>query len=423
MEGAMKAYLYSADIYLPARDKVDLDKWACVACDQYTSEHEYWNGLYDYVKDAPSTLHLILPEAFLDKTDALVPKINARMREYLDMGAIELSLDAMIYLEREQADGRIRRGIVGAIDLEEYDFHKGSKTLVRATEGTVLDRIPPRLRVRRGAPIELPHIMMLIDDPDCTVIEPIAKKSGEYKKAYDLELMGGGGHAHGYFVDKADVGAINNALSVLATCEEMNKKYGVSAEPLLFAIGDGNHSLATAKSLYEEIKSEIGEAAAKNHPARYALCEMVNLHDAALDFEPIYRVLFGVNAEKIARDLKKHLDGLCGDASAQEFKLVWNGGETTLCCENPSSQLAVGTLQDILDGYVAENGIEIDYVHGEDSVRALCQKPDTVGILFDGMSKDMLFKTVILDGALPRKTFSMGHAHDKRYYIECRKIK
>ena len=419
----MKTYLYSADIYLPARDKVDLDKWACVACDQYTSEREYWNGLYDYVKDAPSTLHLMLPEAFLDKTDALVPKINARMREYLDVGVIELAPDTMIYLEREQADGRIRRGIVGAIDLEEYDFHKGSVTLIRATEGTVLDRIPPRLSIRRGATIELPHIMMLIDDPDCTVIEPIAKKSGEYKKAYDLELMGGGGHAHGYFVDKADVVAINNTLSALATCEEMNKKYGVSAEPLLFAIGDGNHSLATAKALYEEIKTEIGCEAAKDHPARYALCEMVNLHDDALDFEPIYRVLFGVSAERFVSDLAKHLDGLLGDASEQEFKVVWNKGETTLCCKTPISQLAVGTLQDFLDGYVAENGIEIDYVHGEESVRALCQKPDTVGILFDSMSKDMLFKTVILDGALPRKTFSMGHAHDKRYYVECRKIK
>lgn len=419
----MKTYLYSADIYLPARDKVDLDKWACVACDQYTSEREYWNGLYDYVKDAPSTLHLMLPEAFLDKAEGLVPEIHARMREYLDVGVIELAPDTMIYLEREQADGRIRRGIVGAIDLEEYDFHKGSVTLVRATEGTVLDRIPPRLSIRRGATIELPHIMMLIDDPDRTVIEPIAQKVGEYKTAYDLELMGGGGRARGYFVDRADLCAVNEALSALAEREKMNEKYGVWAEPLLFAIGDGNHSLATAKALYEEIKTEYGCEAAKDHPARYALCEMVNLHDDALDFEPIYRVLFGVSAERFVSDLAKHLDGLLGDASEQEFKVVWNKGETTLCCKTPISQLAVGTLQDFLDGYVAENGIEIDYVHGEESVRALCQRPDTVGILFDGMSKDMLFKTVILDGALPRKTFSMGHAHDKRYYVECRKIK
>ena len=419
----MEKYLYSAEIYLPARGKTDPKKWACVACDQYTSERDYWNELHNYVSDAPSTLHLMLPEAFLDKTDELVPRINGCMQEYLDRGIVVPVGDTMIYLEREQSDGRVRRGIVGAIDLEQYDFHKGATTPIRATEGTVLDRIPPRVRIRRDAPVELPHIMILIDDPDGTVIEPIAKKAESYKEAYDLELMGGGGRAKGYFIGNGDINGINEALAALATREEMKKKYGVETEPLLFAIGDGNHSLATAKTLYEEIKAKIGDDTAKKHPARYALCEIVNLHDEALEFEPIYRVLFGVDTKQFAQDLEAHLNSLCGEAAPQSFELVWNNGEERLCCKSPVAQLPVGTLQSFLDGYVCEKGIEIDYVHGRDSVRTLCQSPQTVGILFDGMSKDMLFKTVICDGALPRKTFSMGHAQDKRYYIECRKIK
>ena len=419
----MKKYLYPADIYLPDFNKIDKNKWACVACDQYTSERDYWRALRAYVGNEPSTLSLMLPEAYLDLTDDAVPKINAEMRRYLDAGVLNCHPDTMIYLERTQSDGRVRRGIVGAVDLEEYDYHKGACTYIRATEGTVLDRIPPRVMIRRDAPIELPHIMMLIDDPERTVIEPIADKTGEYQEAYDLELMGGGGHAKGYFMSKEDADLVNAALSKLATKQEMKDKYGVDAEPLLFAIGDGNHSLATAKTLYEEIKSQIGKEAAKYHPARYALCEIVNLHDEALEFEPIYRVLFGVNAAEFERDFAAYLAALNGKAAAQSFCLVRRDGEKLLEVKTPEAQLAVGTLQSFLDVYVAQKGIEIDYVHGVDSVRKLCEGENTLGILFDGMSKDMLFKTVICDGALPRKTFSMGHAQDKRYYIECRKIK
>lgn len=419
----MKKYLYPADIYLPDFKITDPDKWACVACDQYTSERDYWRALRAFVGDEPSTLSLMLPEAYLDLTAEAVPKINAEMHKYLDGGILNLYADTMIYLERTQSDGRVRRGIVGAVDLEEYDFHKGAQTYIRATEGTVLERIPPRVAIRRDAPIELPHIMILIDDPDRTVIEPIAAGAGTYAEAYDLDLMGGGGHAKGYFVNKADVERINDAIAALGTKEQMNKKYGVDAAPLIFAIGDGNHSLATAKTLYEEIKAQIGEEAARNHPARYALCEIVNLHDAALEFEPIYRVLFGVDTHEFVRDFKAYLETLKGDADAQSFTLVWNDGECELSVAAPVAQLAVGTAQSFLDKFAAEKGIEVDYVHGVDSVKKLCEQENTLGILFDGMSKDMLFKTVICDGALPRKTFSMGHAQDKRYYIECRKIK
>lgn len=419
----MKKYLFPADIYLPDFDAINKDKWACVACDQYTSERDYWRALRAFVGNEPSTLSLMLPEAYLDLTEEAVPKINAEMRKYLDDGVLIAHPDTMIYLERTQSDGRVRRGIVGAIDLEEYDFLKGAKTYIRATEGTVLERIPPRVAIRRDAPIELPHIMMLIDDPQRVVIEPIAAKVEQYSVAYDLDLMGGGGHAKGYFMQREDVDAVNAALGTLATKDQTKNKYGVDAEPLLFAIGDGNHSLATAKTLYEQIKTELGEDAAKSHPARYALCEIVNLHDTALEFEPIYRVLFGVDVESCVRDLENYLCSLSGNADAQSFELVWHDGQKTLKAQRPYAQLAVGTIQNFLDLYAEQKGIEVDYVHGVDSVKKLCEQKDVLGILFDSMSKDMLFKTVICDGALPRKTFSMGHAQDKRYYIECRKIK
>ena len=420
----MKNYLYPANIYLPRLDGERGTKWACVACDQYTSEREYWEAAKNYVEDAPSTLNLMLPEAYLDTEGEAIPKINAKMREYLDDGTLVCHENSMIYLERVQSDGRVRRGIVGAVDLEEYDYNKGSVTLTRATEGTVLERIPPRVAIRRGAALEMPHIMILIDDPDRTVIEPVAAKAGKYEKAYDFDLMANSGHVTGYFIDKGDFEGINCALASLCAEGAMKKKYGVDAPSLLFAIGDGNHSLASAKALYEEIKSEIGDEAAKAHPARFALCEIVNLHDDALEFEPIYRVVFGVDREAFVADFEKYLSSLCGSAAKQSFELVFGGESKVLTVDTPSAQLPVGTVQDFLDKYIKEHdGVSIDYIHGIDSTKALAQKENSVGILFEGMGKDMLFKTVICDGALPRKTFSMGHAADKRFYIECRKIR
>lgn len=420
----MKKYIYPANILLPCLVGDSGTRWAVVACDQYTSEKEYWETADSFVGDAPSTLRLMLPEAYLDREEEEIPKINAKMREYLDGGVLKAYENSMIYLEREQSDGKIRRGLVCAIDLEDYDYKKGSVTVTRATEGTVLERIPPRVAIRRGAEIEMPHIMILIDDPEKTVIEPLAKKSGGYTEAYDFDLMAKSGHVKGYFVDKSDFEGINEALGALCADGVMQKKYGVDASPLLFAIGDGNHSLASAKALYEEIKAEIGEAAALEHPARFALCEIVNLHDEALEFEPIYRVVFGVNAEKFIGELEKYVDSLDGGAERQRLELVWCAGEKKIEVESPVSQLAVGTVQAFLDKYVkTHEGVSVDYIHGVDSTKALARRDGAVGILFDGMGKDELFKTVICDGALPRKTFSMGHAADKRFYIECRKIR
>ena len=418
-----KCCFVPADILIPDFDKHSGTKWATVACDQFTSEPEYWEAAAEIAGGEPSTLNLMIPEVYLAETEARLPKVHSKMNEYLK-DVLVSHPDSLIYIEREQSDGRVRRGIIGMVDLEHYDYNKGASSLIRATEGTVLERIPPRVAVRRDASLELPHIMLLIDDPDKTVIEPLAKASDSFEKAYDFDLMLGGGHIKGSFVSDEYKSKIDAALSALATDEEMTKKYGVNAiSPLLFAVGDGNHSLATAKAAFEEIKARDGEAA-MNSSARYALAEVVNLHDQALDFEPIYRVVFDVDGEKMLAELREYAKSLKGCASPQILHFVLNGTEGDIIVESPVQQLAVGTLQDFLDGYKKNNPeIEVDYIHDESSLRALAEKESSIGFLFDGMGKDELFKTVIFDGALPRKTFSMGHARDKRFYLECRKIK
>ena len=414
----------SAEILLPDGKKTDMSRWAVVACDQYTSEPEYWESAADYVGDAPSTLSMILPEVYLKETEERLPAIHAAMEKNLSEVLLSHP-DAMIYLERVQSDGGIRRGLIGAVDLECYDYHKGSTTLIRATEGTVLERIPPRVRIRKGAPLELPHVMLLIDDPDRTVIEPLIGECDEDALLYDTDLMLGGGHARAYLIGKEEQARILSALDALITPDAVGKRYGdASLPPLLFAVGDGNHSLATAKAAYEGIKAEIGGEAALSHPARYALAEVVNLHDEALGFEPIYRVVFGADVPALLAELEQEISSLHGSAAAQTVRAIWNGGEKLLTVPHPESQLAVGTLQAFLGRYGHEHPeVEVDYIYGEDSLTALASRENAIGFLFDGMRKDELFRTVIYDGALPRKTFSMGHAPDKRYYAECRKIK
>ena len=292
----------------------------------------------------------------------------------------------MIYLERTQADGKVRRGLIGAVDLEDYDYSKGSDTLIRATEGTVLERIPPRVSIRRGAVLEMPHIMVLIDDPHKTVIEPLVQKADTYRLAYDFDLMADGGHVKGYFVDANDFALINGAIGGLATAEAMKEKYKVDASPLVFAMGDGNHSLASAKALYEEIKGQIGDAAL-SHPARYALCEIVNLHDSALEFEPIYRTVFGVEPEAFVSELQEYLSGLCGEADAQSFEIVFGEETRELYAKHPDVQLAVGTVQNFLDEYVKSHPeVTVDYIHGVSVTKDLAAKSNTVGILYEGMA-------------------------------------
>ena len=419
----MKKCYSSADILLPDFKKTDAHRWAVIACDQFTSEPEYWENAERIVADAPSTLRLILPEVYLSESADRISAINSTMIDYLNSSLI-CHKDAEIYVERTQSDGSIRRGIVMAIDLECYDYHKGADSLIRATEATVVERIPPRVAIRRDACIELPHVMLLIDDENRSVIEPLANSS-EGKIAYDTDLMLGGGHIKGRFLSASEMLSVEKALDALISPAAISARYGKEdLAPLLFAVGDGNHSLASAKAAYEEVKSAIGAEAAANHPARYALVEVVNIHDEALKFEPIYRVMFGVDAEDVLSELEKYVSALSGYAKSQSLTYMYGDRQGEICIDRPEKQLTVGTLQDFIDGYIkTHSGAEVDYIHGEESVRSLIKKERSIGFLFSGMTKDALFPTVMFDGALPRKTFSMGHAEDKRYYMECRQIK
>lgn len=403
------------------------EKWSVVACDQFTSEPEYWNKARQIAGEAPSALNVTLPEIYLsDGSDVKekINKINATMRVYEDT-VLKTHKDSMIYVERIQSNGKLRCGIVGKVDLECYDYAKTSNSLIRATEGTVTERIPPRVNIRRDATIELPHVMLLIDDRNNDVIGPLAKKKNKMKTAYDFDLMLGGGHITGKFIDKDEQERINKALETLCSDDSMKEKYGKEGlSPLLFAVGDGNHSLAAAKAAYNEVKEKFGEEYAKNSPARYALAEIVNLHDTGLEFEPIYRVMFSVDVKDVLESLKKYALASNGDADSQIIKYISETENGEITIEKPSNQLAVGSLQSFIDEYLKTHpNAKVDYIHGENSLCTLAKKKDAVGFLFNGMQKNELFKTVIFDGALPRKTFSMGHAEDKRYYLECRKIK
>ena len=396
------------------------EKWSVVACDQYTSEPEYWESVEEIVEGSPSTFRAVLPEIYLNgDISAHISTINKAMQSYLSDGVLCEAPAGFILVERTQSDGKNRLGLVGLIDLEQYDYDKSSRSPVRATEGTVLSRIPPRVEIRKDAPLEFPHIMVLIDDPGRTVIEPVFARKSEFETLYDFDLMQGGGHITGRLVDANGQAEIIGAVEALGELSAFEAKYGVSSKaPLVFAVGDGNHSLATAKTCWENLKPSLGAEDLESHPARFALIELVNLHDEALGFEPIHRVVFGVDSEKFLAYLKEH----CNNGDGQSFEYVCKSGSGTLTLANPTSNLAVGSLQALIDSYVADNGGEVDYIHGDEVTRELGSAGGNIGFLLPPMAKDELFKTVILDGVLPRKTFSMGHAADKRFYLEGRKI-
>ena len=424
------------DVLIP-KTGTDLKKWAVIACDQFTSEPEYWRQVETFVGDAPSTYNLILPEVFLEEGDvsSRISRTTSSMRSYLDEGFLA-SHEGLILIERSVA-GRTRHGLILALDLEQYDFSRGSQTLIRATEGTILERIPPRVRIREGAPLELPHILVLIDDPQRSVIEPLVARKQSLDQLYQTDLMLGSGSICAWSIGVgADEDQTISALRAVAQPEAFQQRYSVGSDKgvLLFAMGDGNHSLATAKTIWERIKPSVG----MDHPARYALVEIENVHDEGLIFEPIHRVVFDVK-EDLPAALQRHFGSsvridLCpADEMVQQVQgfggpgqrigCVTPEGSTLVTFDQPTSTLAVGTLQTFLDSWLREGRAgKVDYVHGDEIVTRLGSQPGNAGFFLPGMKKSELFKTVIIDGVLPRKTFSMGEAIEKRFYLEARQI-
>ena len=431
-------------ICLPEKG-TDMSKWAAVACDQYTSQPDYWKEAYEFAGSSPSALRLILPEIYLEEegVEDKIRTINETMTSYLKNGTLTETEPCMILVKRNTSASPCRTGIVAALDLEHYSFEKGANTLIRATEGTVTERIPPRMKVRKNAEIELPHIMILIDDPDFTAVEAVARKVAEsgVEPEYSFELMMNGGTIDGWKItDEEIINGFTNALEQLAEQSVFDKKYNVSGlSPLLYAVGDGNHSLASAKCHWEELKAKGADI---NHPARYALAEIVNVHNIGIIFEPIHRVLFGVDFDDFTDSLTEYFEGNASYVSTPSLntdiiKSADNAAEFAyhaipVCSEKENGviyidknvhTLAVGAIQEFIDAYIKTHGeVKIDYIHGEDVTLELGTKASNIGILLPPMNKSDLFLTVIKNGSLPRKTFSMGEAFEKRYYIEARKI-
>jgi hypothetical protein len=437
----MKTYpdlgLLIPQVQLP-RPGIDLHKWAVIAVDQFTSQPEYWQQVAALVGDAPSTLHLTLPEIYLEQPGETerIQQIQTTSHQYLNTGILRPH-NGLIYVERT-VGGKTRRGLLLALDLECYDYITGSTSLIRATEGTIVERLPPRMKIRTGAALELPHILVLIDDAYRTVIEPIGAAKDRLERLYDFDLMFDSGHLAGYGVNDAALEeAVINALRQLADPHVFAAKYDLPPDRpvLLFAMGDGNHSLASAKAVWEKIKPAVG----LDHPARYALVEIENVHDEGLGFEPIHRVLFGVKTDFLAALRESFGAHFTFSATADVAALINRvdaargpqhtiGLVTSDVCgvieiDQPTSNLPVGTIQSFLDAFLKSGGAEkIDYVHGHDVTVRLGSQPGNAGLYLPGMQKGDLFKTVILDGALPRKTFSMGEAREKRFYLEARRI-
>lgn len=398
----------SGDFLLPAQPDA-MRRWPVIACDQHTAQPDYWEEAAALTDGSPSALRLILPEAYLGAGDeARIELIHQTMRQYLHDGVLAPLPRGMVLVERATESG-VRPGLVVTVDLEKYDFEIGAKAPIRPTEGTVRARIPPRLRVRAGAALELSHVLLLLDDPQKTVIEPLYALRNTLKTLYDTELMLGGGHIRGWLVPE---GALTEGvLSALDTL-----RAHLPADAPLIAVGDGNHSLATARAHWLNVKKGLSEAEQQNHPARFAMAEIENLHCPALRFEPIHRLLFGLSAGQALQALSPV--ARCDAASAQAI-LIGETGDIPLRFMSPTHPLPVGTAQARLD---AQRDIAIDYIHGKNDLRALVRAGKGAGLLLPPMDKALLFPAVAQGGVLPRKTFSMGEANEKRYYIEARCI-
>lgn len=436
------------EIYLP-KQWIDLKKRGVVACDQYTSQPEYWKQVQDFIGQNPSTYNIIFPEVYLEEEgkNERIENIQKNMKSYLQEGILENQWNCCILIDRKTSHTSSRKWLILALDLEKYDYSIWSQTLIRATEWTILDRLPPRIEIRKDAPLELPHIMVLIDDPEKTVIEPLFTKIEKYTKVYDTDLMMNGGHILWYKIaDEEIIHDIIKNIEKLADKEKFIQKYRVEEDKgvLLFAMGDGNHSLATAKAIWEEKKKTLNETEKEDHPARFALVELVNIHDNWLVFEPIHRVVFNVQSESLVEEMniyftklwseihlewytsleemKKNLQS--SDSDHHKFCMIYRGKYSIVTIKNPKFNLEVANLQSFLDEYLKQHTeSKIDYIHGEEVTEQLAIKEWNIGFILPIMDKKEFFPTVIVDWALPRKTFSMGESEEKRYYLECRKIK
>lgn len=408
--------LLPADFLLPAG--IDMTKWSVIACDQFTSDRDYWARVEKTVGNSPSTLSMILPEVYLGDPGmpGLIGQLQAKMSDYLKTGLFK-EYHGYVYVERTLSSGIVRRGIVGLIDLESYSYESRSDSPIRSTEQTVLERIPPRLGIRKDSPLEIPHVMMLFDDPEDSVISTTSTRKESFELLYDFELMENGGHIAGWLLDASEEKRVSEAFEMLSTCK-----------PMAFAVGDGNHSLAAAKSNYELIKKNLPAEEHLVHPARYAMVEAVNLHDPAMQFEPIHRIVFDVDADDVLKNMERFFskandrENPGKQANIISFRYVTKNKTGTITVETPDYTLPVAALQHYLDDYLPSSGGKIDYIHGDETLTALAAKPRSIGFLLPAIDKSTLFSDVILNGAFPRKTFSCGNAEDKRYYLECRRI-
>lgn len=393
----------------------DLTRWSVIACDQYTSDPAYWERVEKFVGDTPSTLRLIYPEVWLDQSDRLqkIQQIHTQMHHYLEDNRFCTLPEGFIYLERTLRSGKIRRGLLGCVDLKRYSYASDSNSSLRPTEGTVESRLPPRIQIRQGAPLELPHIMVLVDDPRKTLLEPLVDWKPWMRPLYDFSLMEGGGHLKGWALDHRSSNWVEDAMQMLSI-----QLYDQAEHPLCLAVGDGNHSLATAKACFEQLKKELPRAQWENHPARFALVELCNLHDDGLTFEPIHRVVYTQKSEELMKELTTQFPF---KESSTEFQ-IFSKGDTKICSYPGSVPQLIEKLQAFLDHWISENEGKIDYIHGQQALKALCDRPNCLGILLPGMQKQELFPQVLKNGPLPRKTFSLGEAWDKRYYLEARAL-
>lgn len=426
-----KLGIKSADILLP-REGIDLKKWATVACDQYTSEPEYWLDVEKIVADSPSTFRITFPEVYLEKEGKKerIRNIVKTMEDYIEEGVFTEYKDSFILVKRT-CDGKSRYGLMAALDLDQYDYSKDSRSLIRATEGTILERIPPRKEIRKDAPLELPHIMVLISDEKRSVIEPFKDKMDSLKRIYSTELMKDGGYLEGYLIDSdEDKEMIYQAFENLYSALDKNN-------PLLFAMGDGNHSLATAKSCWEDMKKGLSEEERKDSKARYALVEIENIYDEALLFEPIHRVFFNLSMDEFEKEVLKYAKGMTyhREKSIEDMVERINGKDGLLFGLSVNNELysvevkgsrnflSASLMQSVIDSLKERNACQIDYIHGIDVTVKLSNEGNNIGIILPDVDKSSFFETVIKEGSFPRKTFSIGHANEKRYYMEARRIK